>query len=228
MSICCGYCHVENIDKTMWFNCISVETTVSLSKQQLMPTITVLRHHLSLYMTSPQLILVAIHMSSIKLLFNTLALRQNGCNFTDDIFKCIFFNENVFWLSFNWILFLINSIPALVRLFGPKPVPEQMMVSLLTHICVTRPQYVKVAPLLRMTEQLEEAVWMANNILVSKWENICLSENVWQTCHIVVPNSVVNVLYLITKQAACLYQYLIVYESRYRPEPAATWLWSIC
>ena len=182
MSVCCGYCHVENIDKTIQFNCILVETTVSLSKQQLMPTTTVLRHHLSLYMTSPQLIIVAIHMSSILLLFNTLGPRQNGHDFTDDILKCIFLNKNVFWWSFDWILFLINNILALVRLFGPKPVPEQMMVSLLTHICVTRPQCVKVAPLLRMTEQLEEAVWIANNILVSKWENICLCKNFWQTC----------------------------------------------
>ena len=39
----------------------------------------------------------------------------------------------------------INNIPALVqimawRLPGDKPLSEPMMVSLLTHICVTRPQ----------------------------------------------------------------------------------------
>ena len=32
--------------------------------------------------------------------FNTLRPRQNGCHFPDNIFKCIFLNENV------WILFL--------------------------------------------------------------------------------------------------------------------------
>ena len=36
---------------------------------------------------------------------NTLRLRQNGCHFPDDIFKCIFVNENVrisitIWLKF--------------------------------------------------------------------------------------------------------------------------------
>ena len=42
----------------------------------------------------------------------------------------------------------INNIPALVQIMawcrsGDKPWSEPMMVSLLTHICVTRPQWVK-------------------------------------------------------------------------------------
>ena len=42
----------------------------------------------------------------------------------------------------------INNIPALVqtmacRWLGDKPLSEPMMASLLTHICVTRPQWVK-------------------------------------------------------------------------------------
>ena len=42
----------------------------------------------------------------------------------------------------------INNIPALVQIMawrrpGDKPLSETMMVSLLTHICVTRPQWVK-------------------------------------------------------------------------------------
>ena len=38
---------------------------------------------------------------------NTLRPRQNGRHFADDIFKCIFLNENV-WIGliFNWSLFL--------------------------------------------------------------------------------------------------------------------------
>ena len=63
-----------------------------------------------------------------------------------------------FLLRFHWSLFLvpkgtINNIPALVRIMawrrpGDKPLSEPMMVSLLTHICVTRPQWVNVkAPL---------------------------------------------------------------------------------
>ena len=42
----------------------------------------------------------------------------------------------------------VNNIPALVQIMawrrpGDKPLSEPMMVSLLTHICVTRPQWVK-------------------------------------------------------------------------------------
>ena len=43
----------------------------------------------------------------------------------------------------------INNIPALVQIMawrrpGDKPLSEPMMVSLLTHICVTRPQWVNI------------------------------------------------------------------------------------
>ena len=74
---------------------------------------------------------------------NTLRPRQNGRHLPDDIFKCIFLNENV-WISIeNSLKFvhkgLINNIPALVqimawRLPGDKPLSEPMMASLLTHI----------------------------------------------------------------------------------------------
>ena len=78
--------------------------------------------------------------------------RQDGCHFTDDIFKCIFFNENV-WDLLTISLKLvpeveINNIPVLVqimawRLRGDKPSTEPLMVRLLPHICITRPQSVK-------------------------------------------------------------------------------------
>ena len=86
-------------------------------------------------------------------IFNTLRLRQNGRHFADDIFKCIFLNENA-WISLEISLRFvpkvqINNIPALVQIMarrrpGNKPLSEPMMVSLLTHICVTRPQWVKL------------------------------------------------------------------------------------
>ena len=85
-------------------------------------------------------------------IFNTLRPRQNGRHFPDDIFKCIFLNENV-WISIKITLNLvpkgpISNISALVQIMawrrpGDKPLSEPMMVSLLTHICVTRPQWVK-------------------------------------------------------------------------------------
>ena len=84
---------------------------------------------------------------------DTLRPRQN-CRFADDIFKCIFLNENV-WISLKISLkisqfvpnVLINYIPSLVKKIAwcrpcYKPLSEPMMVSLLTHICVTQPQWV--------------------------------------------------------------------------------------
>ena len=82
---------------------------------------------------------------------NTLRPRENGRHFADDIFKCIFFNENA-WISLRISLKFvpkvrINNILALVQKMawrrpGDKPLSEPVMVSLLTHICVTRPQWV--------------------------------------------------------------------------------------
>ena len=83
----------------------------------------------------------------------SLRLRQIGCHFANDMFKCIFFNENV-WISIKISLKFvlkgpINNIPALVQIMawrrpGHKPLSEPLMVSLLTHICVTRPQWVNL------------------------------------------------------------------------------------
>ena len=83
---------------------------------------------------------------------NTLRPRQNGRHFADDIFKRIFLNENI-WIPIKISLKFfpkgsINYIPALVQIMawcrpGDKPLSEPMMVNLPTHICVTRPQWVK-------------------------------------------------------------------------------------
>ena len=95
-----------------------------------------------------------IHMSTGHnvLTLNTLRPRQNGCHFADDIFKCIFLNENV-WIPVKISLKFvpkgpINNIPALVQIMawrrpGDKPLSEPItVVSLPTQICVTRPQWV--------------------------------------------------------------------------------------
>ena len=81
-------------------------------------------------------------------LFNSLRPRHR---FADDIFKFIFLNENI-WIPIKTSLKVvpkgpINNIPALVQVMawrrpGDKPLSEPMMVNLLTHICVTRPQWV--------------------------------------------------------------------------------------
>ena len=74
--------------------------------------------------------------------------------FSDVIFKWIFLNEDVWILIKISLKFVsygpINNIPALVQIMawrrpGDKPLSEPMMVSLLTHIWVTRPQWVKLS-----------------------------------------------------------------------------------
>ena len=85
-------------------------------------------------------------------IINTLGSRQDGRHFPDYIFKSIFLNENV-WIPIKISLKFvpkgpINNIPALVQIMawrrpGDKPLSEPMMVSLLTHLCVTRPQWLK-------------------------------------------------------------------------------------
>ena len=77
---------------------------------------------------------------------------QNGCHFADDSSKCIFLNENI-WISIEISLMFvpkgpINNNPASVAIMtwclpGDKPLSQPMMVRLLTHICITRPQWVK-------------------------------------------------------------------------------------
>ena len=95
---------------------------------------------------------------------NTLRPRQYVRHFADDIFKCIFFNENV-WISLKFSLKFVPKVPidnitalvqtmvpidnitALVQTMtwhhsGDKPLSEPMMVNFLMHIRVTRPQWV--------------------------------------------------------------------------------------
>ena len=88
----------------------------------------------------------------IHYLINTLRPRQNGCYFPDNISEGIFLKENV-WIPIKISLKFvpkspINNIPALVQIMawrrpGDKPLSEPMLVRLPTHICVTRPQWVK-------------------------------------------------------------------------------------
>ena len=109
-------------------------------------------HHLSVEKNQE----IQIHFHGLENKFKTTRLttlrpRRNGQHFADDIFKHIFFNENV-WISIKILLKFvlkgpINNIPALVQIMawrypGNKPLSEPMLVGLLTHTCVTRPQWV--------------------------------------------------------------------------------------
>ena len=106
---------------------------------------------------------------------NTLRPRQNGHLFADDTFKRIFLNENVgisIKTSFKFVpKGPIYNIPALVQIMawrrpGDKPLSEPMMVSLLTHICVSRPQWVNTR---------QDGQHFADGI----FEHTFLNANVW-------------------------------------------------
>ena len=100
-------------------------------------------------------VIAALHCicPSQQYLLNTLRPRQNSRHLADNIFKCIFLNEKV-WFPIKISLEfapegLINNIPALVQIMawrrpGDKPLSAPMMASLPTHICVARPQWVNV------------------------------------------------------------------------------------
>ena len=84
---------------------------------------------------------------------NTSRLRQNGCQFADGTFKCIFLNKNVLIsieMSLNFVpKGPINNIPALVQILAlcwpvDKPLSESLIVRLLMHIFVTQPQWVNL------------------------------------------------------------------------------------
>ena len=104
---------------------------------------------LKIFKNSPAVLYIYMH----KIPFNTLRPRQNDCHFTDDSFKCIFLNENVWILIEISLNFVprgeINTISALAQIMtwhhpGDKALSEPIMVRLLTHICVTWPQWVKL------------------------------------------------------------------------------------
>ena len=78
--------------------------------------------------------------------FNTLRPRQNGLLFTD-IFKCIFLNKKVqIFMPISLKLVPkspINNKSALVQMMATSHDLNQWWLRLPTHMCVTRPQWVK-------------------------------------------------------------------------------------
>ena len=109
---------------------------------------------------------------------NTLRPRRNGRHFADDTFRLIFLNENVKTATKFSLMFVprgpINIIPALVQIMawrrpGDKPLSEPMMVRLLTHLCVTRPQWVKQLP--------ESGLWwlIISHISIKYYYTLCSS-----------------------------------------------------
>ena len=95
-----------------------------------------------------------VHVRRCMVVIYILRPRQNGRHFPDDILKWIFLNEKL-WISITIPLKFvprgsINNIPVLVRIIawrrpGDKPLCKPTLVSFLTNICVTWPQWVNMA-----------------------------------------------------------------------------------
>ena len=111
--------------------------------------------------------------TTVRTTINTLRPRQNDRYFSDDIFKCNLLKENISISISISLKFVpkgpINNLPALVQIMawhrpGDKPLSEPMMANLLTHICVTRPQWLNLqqtngsAPFVRIEANSEMIV----------------------------------------------------------------------
>ena len=113
-----------------------------------------------------QFMQVVLHWCLLTNAVYTLRPRQNGRNFLDDIFKCIILNENVSISIKISLKFVpkgpINNYPALIQIMawrrsGDKPLSEPMMVSLLTHICVTQPQWVNSSLIIYLPQRIHRS-----------------------------------------------------------------------
>ena len=130
-----------------------------------------------------------LSITAVDIFINTLRPRRNKQHFADDIFKGIFFNENV-WISIKISLKFvpkgpINNIPALVQIMawcrsGDMPLSETMMVSLPRHICVTRPKWVKSSQSSHQTKFSFLKCYMHNSHMISIMSNHKTLRNILQ------------------------------------------------
>ena len=104
-----------------------------------------------------------------KKTIKTLRPRQNGRHFPDDTYICFSLSENVWILIKISLKFVpkgpINYIPTLVEIMawrrpGDKPLSEPMMINVLTNICVTRLQWIKIIMLpIQKTQNTSTRFW---------------------------------------------------------------------
>ena len=129
---------------------VRLPTHICVTRPQWVKSSIISQHLYSIGTWNPHSWKTRTHLSYIV---NTLRPRQNGRYFPDDILKGIFLNENLLISIKISLKFVskgpINNISALVQIMawrrsGDKPLSEPVMVRLLMHICVTRPQWVNI------------------------------------------------------------------------------------
>ena len=135
-------------------------------------------------------IFIHLYASSRGQWVNTLRPRQNGCHFTDDIFKCLFVNENI-WISIKISLQFVpkgpmNNIPALVQIMAwrrscDKPLSEPMMASLQTPIYVTRPQWVNQLSIELWIRHVRLLLWVFHVHLIGQIMSLLIIYHVSQS-----------------------------------------------
>ena len=135
---------VDENDSACWSS-----EVILISKFYLIPLAVVLSHIYIVLDTG--LVMMTPWPEDMRALDPWEKMTQNGRHFANDTFKRIFLNENVRISNKISPKFVpegpINNIPALVQIMawrrpGDKPLSEPMVVSSLTHICVTWPQWV--------------------------------------------------------------------------------------
>ena len=143
--------HIGTPKTLVWAHCIGIDTASSIW------------HHIGICRfvsmsqmracDAPGSLRCFLYVSALSGFSNTLRPRQDGRHFADDISTCNFLNENCCILIKFSLKYVrkgpIDNNPALVQIMarcrpGDKPLSEPMMVNLLTHICVTRSQWVNV------------------------------------------------------------------------------------
>ena len=111
-----------------------------------------MRSEKHIYLSSAFLSDWKLKRTSSWLFINSCPLDKMAAILADNIFKCIFLNENgsiSIQISLKFVpKGSVDNKSALVQVMawrrpGDKPLSEPMMVILLTHICVTRPLCVK-------------------------------------------------------------------------------------
>ena len=143
----------------------------------------------------------------------TLKLRQNGQHFAHNIFKGIFFNENI-WISINISLTFvlkgqINNILVVngLVLTRDKPSSEIMMVSLLMHVCLGINELIYIAAYYRHASMYTHTKPSLHYNFNSLW----LNDTIWghksgstlaqaMACCLTAPNHYLNQCWLIIRK----------------------------
>ena len=155
-------------------HCDDLSLTFNLSLKWHFCDITVVTGQDNLSLTSNLSVTLVIFLWSTPFCLTHWGQDKMAAIFTEDIFKCIFMNENVSIAIKISLKFVpkgpISNIPTLVQIMawrrpGDKPLSEPMMVSLLTHICVTRPQWVNTPS--RLTMEFTDIFWSWHFIWLS-------------------------------------------------------------